>query len=142
LDIWPGESQMANTKDNPVEKVGNLEKNTENEDRDIVIFERLIALFFNNLYPEGLEFHYSGKAFPQFDINAKGRDIKINLHNLEFEQLLKLWKIDVTYKGKSIIEMGRGIKGIKINYLRAIFLILSYKIRMLFHIKLKRESSI
>ncbi|MEM2900572.1 MAG: hypothetical protein QXT63_07245 [Thermoplasmata archaeon] len=133
---------MPDMNEKSAKKVGNSKNITTNENRDIVILERLIALLFNNLYPDGLEFHYSGKAFPQFDINAKGRDIKINLHNLEFEQLLKLWKIDVTYKGKGIIEMGRGIKGIKINYLSAFFAILSYKIRMLFSIKPKRESSI
>jgi|GEM_PF-3834797 len=135
---------MADTKDNSDRKsVGKIKtsEDEKNKNKDFIIFERLLSLLFNNMYPEGLEFHYSGKSFPQFDIDAKGRDININLHNLEFEHLLKLWKIKVTYKGKGVIEMGRGIKGVKINYPRLFFAVVSHKLQRLFRTLLYKNKS-
>ncbi len=120
-------------------KAENIEdaSRTENDEKktvhtDLTIYERIFALLFNHTCPKGASLQYSGKSFPWFDINAKERDITFNLHSLEFEQLLKVWKINVTYKGKNIIETGRGVKGIKIRLGALLWAYLSDKFNRFF----------
>jgi hypothetical protein len=92
---------------------------------DVTTIEVLTFAMFRAIFGRGVRIPLRIEGVIDMEIVAKDKDIVLNTNELQFEvPELSVWRFIFAYKGKPVIEYGRGVKNrIKIHRFR-LFLVL------------------
>ncbi len=94
---------------------------------DVSTIEVLTFAMFRAIFGRGVRIPLKVEGAFDMEIVAKDRDIVLNTNQLFFEvPELNVWRFILAYKGKPVIEYGRGVKHrIKIRYFRLFVVLLA-----------------
>jgi hypothetical protein len=89
--------------------------------------EMLASGVFQAIFRDGVRVPLKMKGLMDLDLVIKDNNILINMNQVQGEvPELSVWRITFAYRGKPVMEYGRGIKNdIKIHFPQAIFLLLA-----------------
>jgi hypothetical protein len=89
---------------------------------DITTIEFLAFTVIRAIFPKRVRYVLKKEGLVDMDVAIDDRDIIFNWRRLMFEvPELSVWKLIFAYKGKPVVEFGRGVKnGLKIYRLRVI----------------------
>ena len=92
---------------------------------DVTTIEVLTFAMFRAIFGRGVRIPLKIEGVIDMEIVAKDKDIVLNTNELQFEvPELSVWRIIFAYKGRPVIEYGRGVKNrIKVHRFR-LFLVL------------------
>jgi hypothetical protein len=94
---------------------------------DMSTVEMLAYALSRALFRRGVQVPLKVKNVVDMDIAVKDTDVILNTNDVSFElPPLQIWRVIFSYKGKPVLEYGRGINNdFKIHYSRAISLLLA-----------------
>jgi len=93
---------------------------------DISSIEVLAYTVFRAMFGKGIRVPLKREGSMDMDIAVKDTDIIINTNDVSFEPpKLQIWHIIFAYKGKPVLEYGRGVKRIKVHYYRAFVMLIA-----------------
>lgn len=89
---------------------------------DIGLIEFVSYSLFRFAFKDGVSFPIKREGVVDMDVTVKGKEITINTNQLYYNvPELKVWHIVYQHKGRTVLELGRGVKdGMKIHSLGAI----------------------
>jgi hypothetical protein len=87
---------------------------------DITTIEFLAFTVIRALFPRRVRYALQKEGVVDMDITIDDRDITFNSNRLVFEvPEMSIWKLIFAYKGKPVVELGRGVKnGLKLHRMR------------------------
>jgi hypothetical protein len=87
---------------------------------DITTIEFLAFTVIRALFPRRVKYVLKKEGVVDMDITIDDRDITFSSNRLMFEvPEMSIWRLIFAYKGKPVIEIGRGVKnGIKFHRMR------------------------
>jgi hypothetical protein len=94
---------------------------------DLGTIELMMYTLSRALFRQGVKVPVYMKGAVDMDIAVKDTDVIINTNDVSFEPPpLQIWHIIFTYKGKPVLEYGRGVKNtMKIHRVRAVLFLLA-----------------
>lgn len=93
---------------------------------DISTVEVLAFTIFRAMFGAGVNVPLKIEGSTDMDIAVKGTDVVINTNDVTFEPpKLQIWHFIFAYKGKPVLEYGRGIDRIKVHYYRAFVMVMA-----------------
>jgi hypothetical protein len=94
---------------------------------DTSTIELMMYTLSRALFRQGVRVPVYMKGVVDMDIQVKDTDIILNTNDVSFEPPpLQIWHIIFSYKGKPVLEYGRGVKNtIKIHHARALLFVLA-----------------
>jgi len=92
---------------------------------DLSTMEMAALTMFRVLFGQGVAIPIRREGIADMDIVVMGKDIVINTNRLVLElPELTIWRVIFTYKGRPILEYGRGVPGrVKVHKVRALLLL-------------------
>lgn len=92
---------------------------------DISALEVITYAFFRVAFGKGVRIPIKREGVVDMDITIRGKEINVNMNQMYFSlPELSVWHILYTYKGKPVLELGRGVrKGLRIHRFRALLLV-------------------
>jgi len=93
---------------------------------DISTIEVMAFTIFRAMFGKGVRVPLKIEGSLDMDIAVKDTDVVINTNDVTFQPpKLQVWHFIFTYKGKPVMEYGRGIDGVKIHYYRALVMLVA-----------------
>jgi hypothetical protein len=126
----PAGADVKNQAKEPSDEVGTGEphhqKMKASQVFDVSTVEMLAYALSRSLFRRGVQIPLKVKNVVDMDIAVKDTDIILNTNDVSFElPPLQIWREIFSYKGKPVLEYGRGVNNdFKIHYSRAISLLL------------------
>jgi len=89
--------------------------------------EVLAHTIFQTLFRDGVHVPLKMKGLMDLDLVVRDNNVFLNMNQVQAEMPeLSIWRITFAYKGKPVVEYGRGIKNdLKIHFPQACFLLLA-----------------
>jgi len=93
---------------------------------DISNIEVLAYTIFRAMFGKGIRVPLKIEGSMDMDIAVKDTDVIISTNDVSFEPpKLQIWHFIFAYKGKPVLEYGRGVKRIKVHYYRAFVMLIA-----------------
>jgi len=89
--------------------------------------EVLALAVFRTLFKDGIHVPLQMKGLMDMDLVVKDNNVLLNMNHVQAEvPQLSIWRVTFAYRGKPVVEYGRGIKNdMKIYYPQLFFLFLA-----------------
>jgi hypothetical protein len=111
------------------EPTGTRPESTTPVDRslDIEAAEVLVRTLFRTFFRDGIRVPLQWNGLLDMDVVAKDNNLLLNMQSVEAElPPLSVWRVTLAYRGKPIVEYGRGIKNdVKIHVPRLCYVLLT-----------------
>jgi hypothetical protein len=89
--------------------------------------EVLVRTLFRTFFRDGVRVPLQWKGLLDMDVVAKDNNLLLNMQSVEAElPPLSVWRVTLAYRGKPIVEYGRGVKNdVKIHVPRLCYVLLT-----------------
>lgn len=93
---------------------------------DISTIEVMAFTVFRAMFGKGVRVPLKIEGSMDMDIVVKDTDVVINTNNVTFQPpKLQVWHFIFAYKGKPVLEYGRGIERVKVHYYHAFVMLVA-----------------